>query len=46
MIRVVSAEALPHFSGMFFQLSGTIKSALKPHVDKLMAARFKGSKSS
>jgi hypothetical protein len=45
MIRIVSAEALPQFSGMFFRLADTIKVALKPHVSKLIASRFSDPKS-
>jgi hypothetical protein len=45
MIRIVSAEALPQFSGMLFRLADTIKVALKPHVSKLIASRFSDPKS-
>jgi hypothetical protein len=45
MIRVVSAEALPDFADMFSRLARMIKIALKPHVDKLLAARFTDPKS-
>lgn len=45
MIRIASAEALSHFSDVFFQLAGMIKTALKPNVDELIATRFGKSRS-